>query len=138
MSVSKIKSKIKQLQRIAPKHSRYGQLYAAKSETQGFYSKVRLWTLFVSDENEHMLRPHVFESKKKRRNAREWHDWFSRHFGEVMRNGVLPGLSRHTDLSKQWSVKRILGWRADAKSKSNNPGLRRRRHKATKARRSNG
>jgi hypothetical protein len=134
----KLKTKISQLQRIAPKHTKYGQLYARRQELTGYYKKVDLWTLFVSDEGDHMLRRHVFESKKRRRDARGWHQWFSEHLGDIMRSAVLPGLARHTDLSKQWSVKQIMGWRANAVTKSKHPEIRSGRNKATKKRLANG
>lgn len=134
----KIKTKLQQLQRIAPKHTKWGQLYARRDELTGYYKKVDLWTLFVSDDGEHMLRRHVFESKKRRRDARGWHEWFSEHLGDIMRSAVLPGLARHTDLSKQWSVKQIMGWRANAITKSKYSELRGRRNKTAKKRRKNG
>lgn len=127
----KLKVKLAQLQRIAPKHTKFGQLYSKREELTGYYKKVDLWTLFVSDDGDHMLRRHVFESKKRRRNAREWHAWFAEHLGDIMRSAVLPGLARHTDLSKQWSVKQIMGWRANAVTKSRNPEIRTRRNKTT-------
>lgn len=133
----KIKTKLQQLQKVAPKSSRYGQLYMATDETRTDFKRVKLWTLFVSDDGEHMLRLHVFE-KKEAHPPKWWHEWFASHLEEIHREAILPGLSIRTDLSKQWAVEQILGWTGDAKYISGNSALRRGRHKAKQTRRKNG
>lgn len=109
----KIKTKLKQLQRIAPKHSRHGQLYRNAEATRRAYKRVNMWTLYVSDENEHMLRRHVF-AKKRAMSPTEWHAWFAEHLDKIQREAILPALAVRTDLSKQWAVKQYIGWIGNA------------------------
>ena len=110
----KLRTKLKQLQKIAPKHSRYGQLYRDATATKRAYKLVNMWTLYVSDDNEHMLRRHVF-NKKRAMSPAEWHAWFAEHLDKIQREAILPALSVRTDLSKQWAVKQYLGWIGNAK-----------------------
>lgn len=133
----KIKTKLQQLQRVAPKSSRYGQLYRDVAETRREFKRVKLWTLFVSDDGEHMLRPHVFQ-KKEAHDAKWWFDWFKRHLEKIHREAILPGLSIRTDLSKQWAVEQILGWTGDVKHISRNSASRSGRNQAKQKRRKNG
>lgn len=136
--LSKIKNRIAMLQRIAPKVSRYGQLYRDKKATQYAYKRVYMWTLYVSDENEHMMRKHIFESKRTARTPKEWHAWFTKHLDKIQRETILAGLSRHTDLSKPWAVAQYIGWTADAKHSSRITATRRKRHKAKSQRGAHG
>jgi hypothetical protein len=132
----KLKQKLESLRRVAPYSTRYGQLYRDKRETQLRYRRVTLWTLFVSDENEHMIRDHAFE-KREAMTAREWHVWFSKHLEKIQRESVLPGIGIRTGL-KAWAVQQVIGWTGDAKHASRNPPLDRKRHKAKRQRRKNG
>lgn len=133
----KLKTKIQQLQRVVPKSSRYGQLYSDIAETRQEFKRVKLWTLFVSDDGEHMLRPHVFQ-KKEAHGAKWWFEWFNDHLEKIHRDAILPGLSIRTDLSKQWAVEQILGWTGDVKHKARNSAARRTRNKPKQSRRKNG
>lgn len=125
------------LQRIAPHVSRYGQLYRDKSATKRAYKRVRMWTLYVSDENEHMMRPHVFQ-KRAAMTAKEWHSWFAIHLDKIQREAILPALSVRTDLSKPWAVMQYIGWTGDAKYASRITAARRTRHKTKSQRGKNG
>lgn len=133
----KLKTKLQQLQRVAPKASRYGQLYRDISETKREFKRVKLWTLFVSDDGEHMLRPHVFQ-KNEAHNAKWWYEWFKKHLEKIHREAILPGLSIRTDLSKQWAVEQILGWTGDVKRSIRNSAARRTRNKPKQKGRKNG
>lgn len=134
----KIKTKLLQLQRVAPKHTKFGQLYRETSATKKRYKRVNMWTLYVSDENEHMLRKHVFESKKKHRTPEEWHEWFGTHLDKIQLESILPALSVKTDLSKQWAVSRYIGWTGDAKYASRSTAIHSKRHKAKSSRSTHG
>lgn len=133
----KLKTKLQQLQRVAPKASRYGQLYRDISDTRRVFKRVKLWTLFVNDDGEHMLRPHVFQ-KNEAHDAKWWFDWFNRHLEKIHREAILPGLSIRTDLSKQWAVEQILGWTGDVKHASRNSKVRRTWNKPKSKRLKNG
>lgn len=122
----KLAEKIQRLQRAAPKVSPFGQLYAVKADTTGKFKRITLHTLFRSDENTHLLRPHVF-TKKSAMTPQQWHAWFAEHLTDIHKNAVLPGLAVRT--SKSWAVEKILGWTADVKHKSRNPKVDSRRHK---------
>lgn len=123
----KLAEKIERLQRAAPKVSKFGQLYAVKADTERKYKRIVLHTLFRSDENTHLLRPHVF-TKKAAMTPQQWHAWLSEHLTDIHKNAVLPGLAVRT--SKSWAVERIIGWTADVKHKSRNPPVDRRRNQA--------
>lgn len=122
----KLKVKLAKLQVIAPHASEHGQLYKDVADTRKKYRKVTLYTLFVSDENTHLLRDHVF-SKKRARSPADWARFFTSDLTDIHREAVLPGLALRT--SKQWSVKRILGWRGKvAEHRASNPKVGRRRN----------
>lgn len=123
----KIKTKLLQLQRVAPKHTQFGQLYREKSATQRSYKRVNVWTIFVSDDNEHMLRKHVFK-KNHAMTPKEWHAWFSKHLDKIQRETILPALSVKTDLSKQWAVLRFIGWTGNAQYATRHTAARSKRH----------
>lgn len=133
----KIKTKIQQLRKVVPHASKYGQLYKDRKQTSMRFRRVTLWTLFISDDGEHMLRPHVFE-KREPHSADWWHAWFSSHLREIHSEGILPGLAIRTDLSKQWGVKQILGWIGNAKYASRDSAVRSGRNKTQPKRRPRG
>lgn len=104
----KISEKLEMIRRLVPKGpTEFGQLYAAKEDTQRTYERITLHTIFKSDENTHMIRPHVFVAKKAR-TAEEWHVWLSTHVDEIQRGPVLSGLNART--GKQYFIFKIIGW----------------------------
>src|SRR5689334_3301370 len=105
------------LKRAHPHVSEHGQLYREKSETRQSFTRVTLWTLFVSHENTHLLRDHVF-SKGDSKTPAQWADWFANNLGDIHRNAILPGIAVRTN--KQWAVQRIIGWIGDAEHASDN------------------
>ncbi len=131
----KLKDRLAKLQKASPNCSKNGQLYKEVSETKYAYSRVKLFTLFRSEENTLMLRPHVFIKKKPMLPA-EWSAWFGEHLKEIQRLAVLPGLGVRT--SKSWGVQRVIGWVGDAKYKSRNTAMDSRRDKAKRKRGKNG
>lgn len=133
----KLKTKLKQLQKIAPKHSRFGQLYKDAAATKRSYKRVNMWTLYVSDENEHMLRKHVF-NKQRAMSPKEWHAWFTEHLDKIQREAILPALAVRTDLSKQWAVKQYLGWTGNAQYATRDTAARSTRNQTKPQRRKNG
>jgi hypothetical protein len=130
----KLANKLKQLRASAPKGpSQHGQLYATADARKRSYKRVTLHTLFISEENTHLLRPHVFE-KAEALTPAQWADWFATNLHTVHVNAVLPGLAIRT--SKSWAVERIIGWtgQSDVKHKSDNSPIRRTRHKTKSSR----
>lgn len=131
----KLKQELDNIRRIYPRHSRYGQMLPSGSKRKA-WKKVTLYTIFVSDENTHLIRPHVFEKSRPLTPA-DWHAWFSANLTQIHSTGILPGLNIRT--GKFWSVQRIIGWAADdAQHKTRNPAVGRARHKTAKGRRKNG
>lgn len=105
----KVREKLDNLRRIVPQGpSEYGQLYSAKADTERAYKRITLWTIFRSDKNTHLIRPHVFESKKKARTPVEWHAWLSSNVDEIQRTDVLGGLNRKT--GRKYFVYKRIGW----------------------------
>lgn len=131
----KLSERLDRLKRAAPKHTRYGQMYAKPEHTKRAFKRVTLYTLFLSAENTHILRPHVFQAKKYRTPA-QWSTWFSANLEHIHRNAVLPGLAVRTN--KQWAVERIIGWTGDAKSSVGVAKVDRPRNKAKRQRRTRG
>ena len=132
----KLSLKLDKLRASAPNGpTRYGQLYAAKSETKWSYSQITLHTLFVSEENSHLIRPHVFK-KERPMTAAEWHAWLAKNLEHIHKTAVLPGLAIRT--SKSWAVQRIIGWTGDVKHKFNAAAMAPKRHPAKRQRRKNG
>lgn len=132
----KLKDRLDLLKRAAPECSIYGQLYKNASDTKGAWYRVTLHCVFVSSENTHAIREHIFETKKDARTAQEWSDWFGRNLEKIHRDGVLPGMSLRT--GKQWAVAKIIGWTADANDKASDPKVSKRRPKAKRKGRKNG
>lgn len=123
----KLKTKVEQLQRAAPKRSRYGQLYRDSAQLKKRHSKATLFTLFLSEDNTHLLRPHVFK-KSEPMTAAGWHEWFSDHLKEIQEKFVLPGLGIRT--GKAWGVQKIIGWiGGDVKHQFDDSALSTRRNK---------
>jgi hypothetical protein len=131
----KLKEEIERLRRIAPlTDKRTGQLYAkavrGTDPRRASYKKITLYTLFVSDEKDMMIRPHIFKKKEPKTPA-GWRAWLADNVDTIMTRDVLGGLARVTgDLSKQWAVVEYIGWIGDAKYKSDDSAARRGRNKA--------
>lgn len=132
----KLRDKLDRLRRAVPKGpTKYGQLYAVASETKQRYKQVTLHTLFISEENTHLLRPHVFK-KDEAMTPAQWHDWFSQKLEEIHKTAVLPGIAIRTN--KSWAVERILGWTGNVKHKSDSSAARSKRNQTKRQRRKNG
>ncbi len=86
-----------------------GMLFNDRRELAVKRKKITLIGLFVSDENTFLIRPHVFESGEKRRNAVQWESWLAEHYGTILRDSILPNMSLRT-ADKQWRLYRIIGW----------------------------
>lgn len=113
----KVREKLEQIRRLAPKGpSEFGQIYAARDELNRAYERVTFWTIFKSDENTHLIRPHVFVAKRARTPV-EWHAWFSRNLDEIQRGPVLTGLNNRT--GKQYFIFKKLGWIGHARKFAN-------------------
>ena len=127
----KLKLKLQRLQKAVPKRSVNGQLYRTAAQTRKKYSRVTLYTLFVSDENTLLFRDHVFK-KDVAITPKAWSEFFERKLREIHRTAVLPGLELRTN--KQWAVKRILGWVGDAQYTTDTAALGRERDKTKRQR----
>lgn len=140
----KLSVKLDRLKAVAPKVSKFGQLFRDKRDTKKRYKKITLHTLFVSNKNTLLLRDHIFESKKKARTPQEWSEWFSKlvpedddepdgpqipNLQKIHLRDVLGGIALRT--GKQWSVKRIIGWTgSNVKHKVNHSKVAKSRHHA--------
>jgi hypothetical protein len=112
MTTQTIRDRIENVRRLHAKGpNASGQLYNKISETRGAYSRVTLYTLFQSDDDTHLVRDHLFESKKRARTSAEWSVWFGANLATIHASGVLPGMALRT--GKAWSVLKILGWAGD-------------------------
>jgi len=132
----KLKSKLDNIRKMYPKGPTvYGEIYAGKRDDKKRFKRVTLYTLFVSDENTHLLRPHVFETQGTR-NAKMWAAWFAAKLQDIHEQAVLPGIGVRTN--KSWAVKQILGWAAHVKHKSNSARMDRKGHKTKSQRVKNG
>lgn len=113
----KVREKLEQIRRLAPKGpNEFGQIYAAKEDLNRAYDRITFWTIFKSDENTHLVRPHVFVSKRPRSPA-EWYDWLARNLDDIQRTDVLNGLNNRT--GKQYFIFRKLGWIGHARKFAN-------------------
>lgn len=121
----KLIAKLKHLRALAPRRSRYGQMYKSPAETKGAWKRVTLWTLFESTEGTHLLRPHVFK-KDTPMDARAWAAWFSTNLKAIQQNAVVPGINLRTN--KIWRVRFILGWQSNVVSESRVAKVSRKRH----------
>jgi hypothetical protein len=131
----KLRERLELLRRLAPKRSRYGQLYRDRVETEGKPKRITMYTLLESDEGTHMVHEAVF-NKQEGKTAKEWAAWFSRNFYNCYRNGVLPGVALRTE--KTWRVKRVLGWRGHDKHRVAHPKVPRGRHQTKRQRSAHG
>lgn len=105
----KVSEKLDNLRRITPLGpSEFGQLYSAAADLTRSYKRISVWTIFRSDKNTHLIRPHVFESKKKARTPLEWNAWLARNLDEIQRKDVLGGLKRRT--GRTYFIYKRLGW----------------------------
>lgn len=112
--MTRVSDGLKQLQRVAPHRSAHGQLYSKTSETKGAWSRIRFWTVFVSDDGDWLLRDHLFAKKSRALTAAEWQKWLQVNLDAITEQHILPGLAVRTGLQKQWSVYHYIGWRPDA------------------------
>lgn len=103
-----------------------GQLYNRKTELEKAWIAVTLWSLFVSDENTFLLRPHVFRSRESR-NPVEWNEWLREHYGGIFRNSILPGMFNRT--GKHWRLYRVIGWTPDDNIRLIRAKVSKKRHK---------
>lgn len=133
----KLSTKIERLRKQHPKISALGLMYDGKLPAKNQqWRKIRLYTLFVSNYNTHMIRDHIFESKKKPRNTQEWHAWLAEHLTQIQAGNekksgaILSGLELRT--GKQWSVLQIIGWVPNAKYSSRTAAVSRGRNKKSK------
>ena len=119
-----------------------GQLYRTITETKTKRKTITLYTLFVSDHNTFLLRPHVFHSSQDvAKSPREWNAWLRKHYTTepyendsrppILKN-ILDGLDVRTE--KQWRVYKIIGWINNDNTQLANPAPRKARHK-TKSKR---
>lgn len=104
----KVADRLRMIRKLAPKGpSPFGQIYAAKADTQRRYQRVTLWTIFESEEGTHLVRPHVFV-KDEGRTPQEWHAWFAEHVDKIQRDSVLPGINDRTGMT--YFIFKRLGW----------------------------
>ena len=101
-----------QLKRIKRLRLRFdavtGMMYNKSADLTRRRKAITLIGMFVSDENTFLIRPHLFETKKRGRNAREWDSWLAEHYGTILRENILDGMNRRT--GKFWRLYRIVGW----------------------------
>lgn len=109
----KLRDHLALLKKIAPKHTKHGQLYSNKKQTRGRITHVVLYTIFVSENGNFLLRPHVF-SKKRPLSGAEWAAWFKSNLHAIQKSTILPAIERRTGGQEFWSVWRIVGWVAGA------------------------
>lgn len=128
-----IGAQLDRIKRLGRKHDpATGMLYTKKSDLKGAWNEITLFTLFVSDENTFLIRPHVF-AKREPKTAPQWHEWFREHYGTICREGILPGMANRT--GKFWRVYRVIGWVPGAHSRSTNPPPRGKGNKTKRSRR---
>ena len=97
------------LRALAPKGpSPLGQIYADDADLQRSYTRITVWTVFRSDANTHLVRPHVFDKKNKALSPLEWHAWLARNLDKIQRVNVIPGLNKRT--GRVYFVYKRLGW----------------------------
>jgi hypothetical protein len=100
---------ISAMRKIVPKGpDSNGQLFASAEDKARAYDRITLWTVFRSDEGAHLVRPHVFISKKKPRSVEQWKFWLDNNIDEIQRTDVLKGIRDRT--SQQFFIYKRLGW----------------------------
>lgn len=124
--MAKLSRKLERLKRIAPKGpTSFGQFYAVIADTRKSYKKITLYTMFRSDENDVMIRDHIFDRKRSEaKTPQEWSQWFAKNvplddlnptrdlmprLTVIQKRAILPGLRTKTGILS-WRVERILGW----------------------------
>ena len=118
----KVGDRLKQIRKLAPKGpSEFGQIYSAKTDLTRAYSRITFWTIFKSDEHTHLVRPHVFVSKKAPRTPAQWHAWLAANLDDIQRNSVLPGLNDRT--GKRYFIFKKLGWIGHAGKFAHSPAV---------------
>ncbi len=101
--------KLRDLRALVPLGpSPLGQLYSAPGDLTRKYQSVTLWTIFRSDQNTHLIRPHKFISRKKARTSQQWRDWFAANIDDIQRKYVLSGLNDRT--GRTYFIYKKLGW----------------------------
>lgn len=128
--------KIRMIQRGKKLDAATGMLYTNAKQRRGRWRAIVLWSLFVSDEQTFLVRPHLFETKKSPRTAAQWHAWFEIHYGRVLPD-ILAGMNIRTE--KFWRIYRVIGWtpgkRFNDYSQPNRSSLPKRRNKTKPQRR---
>lgn len=104
-----------------------GMLFNRRAELAVKRKTITLVGVFVSDENTFLIRPHVFNSKKGR-DAKQWEQYLAENYGDILRDGILPGMELRTD--KQWRLYRIIGWFPNDNSRLVRALVRSKRNKA--------
>ena len=118
--------KLRSVRNLAPLGpSPLGQIYSAKADLKRSYERITFWTLFRSDENTHLVRPHVFVKKKPYTPA-QWYAWLGNNLDKIQRENVLPGINRRT--GKTYFVERKLGWIGHARKFANSAAVGRKWH----------
>ena len=125
--MKRLRAIVERLRRSNPHIDKTGQMYSDKVQLERRYRRVVLYTLFLSDENTHMIRPHVFD-KKRHMSGQEWASWFSEHLTKIHVGTILPALSARTG-GKAWSVQQIMGWVGNAKYATRPTAKRAKRNK---------
>lgn len=141
-----IGAQIKRIRSIAKfRDEATGMLYNNKRQLATKRKRITLIGLFVSDEDTFLIRPHLFESKKEPRNAREWEAWLAQHYRakalpgekrEPILTNILDGMENRT--GKQWRLYRIIGWLPDDSTRLVRAKTRSTRNKTKPQRRKNG
>jgi len=139
MRADTLRDHLARLRRLTPhRDSATGMLYRDRSELRGFYRKVTMTCLFVSDDETFSIREHIFEAKKLARSSMQWAEWFREHHQKIIDESILPGIARRTG-GAFWLLYKIIGWRPDARTRVAVPALvKRQRHKAKRKRRPRG
>lgn len=109
-----------QLQRIQRLRLRFdlstGMMYNKPADLTRRRKAITMIGLFVSDESTFLIRPHLFKTEKRGKNAREWDAWLAEHYGKILRDSILPNMEVRT--GKQWRLYRIVGWVANDNTRS--------------------
>jgi len=132
-----IKEQLLSVRRLgAKRNNATGQLYIKATSQRGAWREITLFGLFASDTGTFIVRPHVFTSKEKR-TAAEWNAWLGKHYGTILRERILPGMSERTG-GKQWRLYRPIGWINHAHTWDKDTAAHRTRHKTKRGKRKNG
>ena len=120
-----------QLKRISRLRLRFdaatGMMYNKPADLTRRRKAITLIGLFVSDSGTFLVRPHLFETKKTGRNAREWDAWLAENYGKILRESIIDGMDRRT--GKQWRLYRIVGWVANDNTRTIRAKIHQKRNK---------